>query len=116
MLAIEIGDKFNNWTVSGDFITKPNRTRSWWCTCKCGTEKYVDQGALIYDRSVSCGCTKVVSAETRELLRERSTGQTKSEETKSKISAANKGRKKPEGWTPWTPERIARQAAKSKGA
>lgn len=118
MLTISIGDRFHHWTVIGLYITKANRVRSWLCACDCGTERYVDQGALIYGKSTNCGCSRVVSAETKELLRERSTGQTRSQEARDKISRANKGKKRPDGWTPWTPERRARQDAKNlaKGA
>lgn len=114
MLNIKAGERFGKWVTSGEFMMKPNRTKSLLCRCDCGSEKYVDQGALIYGRSTSCGCVRTVSVGTRALLRERSTGQIKSDEAKRKISEANTGRKKPEGWTAWTPERIARQQNKIK--
>lgn len=116
-MEISIGSKVNLWEVTAGPTQKYNRIKHWVCTCTCGNTKEVAEHKLRNDLTYSCGCThRPVTEKTRELLRERSTGQTKSQEAKAKISLANKGRKRPEGWTPWTPERIARQAAKVQGA
>lgn len=112
-IDIRISSIINMLTVTDGPIQKFNRIKHWVCTCVCGNTKEVSDHNLKQGKPYSCGCTrKPVSEETRALLGERSTGHTMPDEAKAKISAANKGRKKPEGFTTWTPERIARQERK----
>lgn len=47
------GKRFGRWTVLG---RSKHNSRCWRCRCDCGTEKDVYQSALIYGKSVSCGC------------------------------------------------------------
>lgn len=45
--------------------TVPKGCRRWLCRCDCGTVRDFDQGALVQDRSKSCGCGIGESAKAR---------------------------------------------------
>ena len=112
-MDVQINSVINLLTVTDGPTQKFNRIKHWICTCVCGNTKEVSDSNLKQGKPYSCGCVrKPVSEETRALLGERSAGHTMPEEAKAKISAANKGRKKPEGFTAWTPERRARMDEK----
>lgn len=51
------GKQFGLWYVKdiGDIISGRQK---WKCVCACGTERLVDEGGLIYNKSKSCGCSR----------------------------------------------------------
>lgn len=53
---IEVGQKFNRWTVIGDAIRDANNLKNWLCRCECGTERRVRHYLLASGKSKSCGC------------------------------------------------------------
>lgn len=55
---IKIGDKFERWTVIGDYIISDSGKKKWKCQCECGTVSYIDDYALKSGSSKSCGCYK----------------------------------------------------------
>lgn len=49
--VLNIGDKFNKWTV----LSKSNKEHYYHCKCECGCEKYVNEYTLKSGKSKSCG-------------------------------------------------------------
>jgi len=104
MALVKIGDKFGMLTVTNGPIPKPNNIKYWTCVCSCGTTKDVYQARLINNTTRSCGCTKVVTEETKALLKERRKGQPAprpkgyqhSEEAKAKMKASQVARRERE--------------------
>ena len=73
-----IGTVYAHWRVVTGPIRKPHGSTTWFCQCQCGKVKEVRQAALMSGASKSCGCRrnegqppKVVSEETKALLRAR---------------------------------------------
>lgn len=74
-IDINIGDKFNRWTVVGDVFYKtfPNGSKSKFvdCVCLCGTKKTIRCGSLTSPTkpSISCGCyAKEVNSEYKNVV------------------------------------------------
>lgn len=59
---LEIGQKFNRWTI----IEPMTSSHEWKCKCNCGNIGIVKSSALVREMSKSCGCL------TKELSRQRS--------------------------------------------
>jgi len=53
---INIGDKFNRWTVLQYSHKNKYHNRYWLCRCDCGIEKPVLESALLSGASKSCSC------------------------------------------------------------
>jgi hypothetical protein len=53
-VSVEIGQKFNRWTVIGGKL--PEQPRKVSCRCECGTERAVTASTLVNGTSKSCGC------------------------------------------------------------
>ena len=93
-----IGDKYAHWTVIEGPVRNKIRAAYWLCKCSCGTQRMIAQYDLINGRSSSCGCAKVVTQQTKQLLAARRQGQPPprpkgskaSEETKKKMSESHK--------------------------
>lgn len=54
--AINIGDKFERWTVIDYAQSNKHRAKMWMCRCDCGTERIVSANSLKNGASKSCGC------------------------------------------------------------
>ena len=52
-MKIQVGDKFNRWTVLEKDATK---STFWICQCNCGTIRSIKATALYLETSKSCGC------------------------------------------------------------
>lgn len=61
--VFSVGDKVNNWTISG--LAESKRTPKgqikyyWPCVCICGNQKTVYAGSLKSGKSKSCGCIRI---------------------------------------------------------
>lgn len=64
---VQVGDRFNRWTITSP--PKPSRNGKWFCrvTCRCGTIKVCEAYSVISGRSRNCGCYR------RDQLRKRNT-------------------------------------------
>jgi len=101
---IKIRDTFGKWTVVAGPVCK-GKIKFWTCACVCGVVREIRQFPLLYGQSRGCGCGRVVSEDTKRLLSEnrrqrtsppRPKGSTHSEESKSKMSVAQKARQQRE--------------------
>lgn len=50
-----LNKRFGRWTVKR-YSHKNGPHYFWFCRCKCGNERTLQQGSLVSGRSVSCGC------------------------------------------------------------
>jgi len=60
---MKTGERFGRWTVVSPEITDKKIL----CKCDCGTERYVLERSLIYGGSKSCGCSKSLNREIKDL-------------------------------------------------
>lgn len=68
---IEIGKKYNKWTVKSPTQRRGNHGERYWvCTCNCGTEREVAEPNLKNGYSKSCGCERIANHETRKFRNE----------------------------------------------
>lgn len=51
------GERFGHWLVLGPARSLGGR-RYWWCRCRCGETRCVQEDSLIYGHSQSCGCNR----------------------------------------------------------
>jgi hypothetical protein len=80
-----VGEKFGRLLVI-EFAYIKNQRTCWLCKCNCGNEKIISAADLKSGRTNSCGCLK------KELTSKRMKNKIVSEETRKKISKANKGK------------------------
>lgn len=57
MAKVKIGDTFGGWTVTPPPTPRGGNTYVY-CTCKCGTEKFVRADYLLKGVTKSCGCLR----------------------------------------------------------
>ena len=55
-VQINIGDRFNRWTVIGKVEGSSRWDKMYLCKCDCGTERMRSYSNLIYENCCSCGC------------------------------------------------------------
>lgn len=67
-IIVNVGDKFNRWTIIGRSIKVSGNRRTCRVRCECGTEKYLHTTYVVSGTVKSCGCLRNEKAAERTSL------------------------------------------------